>query len=155
MKPIHMHYADCVQQYNNAFYPHDIEVKNKDDLLVIGTHDHICGLFTNNHRSVDTFEYADCIEEDCDNNHTEVYELQLHPETIQAALPGVGFIWLGSKSNMIQKGIFGPRPRGHIIFSLGKVADKERYRQLLDRLFEFMPYFDEKSSRHIQILCRM
>lgn len=144
MKPYSISYSDTLQKYDNTIYPHRLVINNKDDLLIEATHDHVGPEFANNYRAIETFNDADVIEADSDNDHTEDDSLFITPITLKDLLPGVMFTAQTSKSHMKQKGKFGPRARWHYDFPINKVSDKNKYKQLILWLLETVPAFDSK-----------
>ena len=70
--------------------------------------------YKQNYRSVDNFLKADCLPMDCDNDHSDDPDDWLTPFDVAMDFPGVGMIFVYSRSHMKQKGKRGPRPRFHV-----------------------------------------
>ena len=96
--------ADCAGNSTNCLYPYPITVTDPDVLRASATMDHVCGMYKNNYRSLDTFLWSDVAVMDCDNDHSDNPADWMTPETMAAHLPDVSFAAVPSRNNNKEKG---------------------------------------------------
>ena len=114
--------------------------------------DHVCAAYKQNYRSVDNFLKADCLPMDCDNDHSDDPDDWLTPFDVAMDFPGVGMIFVYSRSHMKQKGKRGPRPRFHVYFICTETTNSEIYSSWKDRLIADYPYFDDGAKDSARFL---
>ena len=88
---------------------------------------------------------------DCDNDHSDDRDW-LTPFDVAMDFPGVGMIFVYSKSYMKQKGNRGPRPRFHVYFICTETTDAALYSSWKDRLIADYPYFDDGAKDSARFL---
>ena len=116
------------------------------------TFDHVCAAYKQNYRSVDNFLKADCLPMDCDNDHSDDPDDWLTPFDVAMDFPGVGMIFVYSRSHMKPKGKRGPRPRFHVYFICTETTNSEIYSSWKDRLIADYPYFDDGAKDSARFL---
>lgn len=134
--------AATVGSRSNCVYPNPVTVTDADTMRQAAAFDHVCAAYKQNYRSVDNFLKADCLPMDCDNDHSDDPDDWLTPFDVAMDFPGVGMIFVYSKSHMKQKGKRGPRPRFHVYFICTETTNSEIYSSWKDRLIADYPYFD-------------
>ena len=123
--------AATVGSRSNCVYPNPVTVTDADTMRQAATFDHVCAAYKQNYRSVDNFLKADCLPMDCDNDHSDDPDDWLTPFDVAMDFPGVGMIFVYSRSHMKPKGKRGPRPRFHVYYLHGD--NKFRDLQLMER----------------------
>lgn len=127
-------------------------VTDADTMRQAAAFDHVCAAYKQNYRSVDNFLKADCLPMDCDNDHSDDPDDWLTPFDVAMDFPGVGMIFVYSKSHMKQKGKRGPRPRFHVYFICTETTNSEIYSSWKDRLIADYPYFDDGAKDSARFL---
>ena len=135
--------AATVGSRSNCVYPNPVTVTDADTMRQAATFDHVCAAYKQNYRSVDNFLKADCLPMDCDNDHSDDPDDWLTPFDVAMDFPGVGMIFVYSRSHMKPKGKRGPRPRFHVYFICTETTNSEIYSSWKDRLIADYPYFDD------------
>lgn len=144
--------AVTVGSRSNCVYPNPVTVTDADTMRQAAAFDHVCAAYKQNYRSVDIFLKADCLPMDCDNDHSDDPDDWLTPFDVAMDFPGVGMIFVYSKSHMKQKGKRGPRPRFHVYFICTETTNSEIYSSWKDRLIADYPYFDDGAKDSARFL---
>lgn len=144
--------AVTVGSRSNCVYPNPVTVTDADTMRQAAAFDHVCAAYKQNYRSVDNFLKADCLPMDCDNDHSDDSDDWLTPFDVAMDFPGVGMIFVYSKSHMKQKGKRGPRPRFHVYFICTETTNSEIYSSWKDRLIADYPYFDDGAKDSARFL---
>ena len=144
--------AVTVGSRSNCVYPNPVTVTDADTMRQAATFDHVCAAYKQNYRSVDNFLKADCLPMDCDNDHSDDPDDWLTPFDVAMDFPGVGMIFVYSRSHMKQKGKRGPRPRFHVYFICTETTNSEIYSSWKDRLIADYPYFDDGAKDSARFL---
>ena len=108
--------ADCVGSLPNSIYPHKCVITDEDSMKATVAFDHVAAEYTNNHRSNSDFLSSDNIPMDCDNDHSDDPSDWVTPLEVAMAFPGVEFMVVYSRNNMLMKSGKSPRPRFHVYF---------------------------------------
>ena len=144
--------AVTVGSRSNCVYPNPVTVTDADTMRQAAAFDHVCAAYKQNYRSVDNFLKADCLPMDCDNDHSNDPDDWLTPFDVAMDFPGVGMIFVYSRSHMKQKGKRGPRPRFHVYFICTETTNSEIYSSWKDRLIADYPYFDDGAKDSARFL---
>ena len=144
--------AATVGSRSNCVYPNPVTVTDADTMRQAATFDHVCAAYKQNYRSVDNFLKADCLPMDCDNDHSDDPDDWLTPFDVAMDFPGVGMIFVYSRSHMKPKGKRGPRPRFHVYFICTETTDAALYSSWKDRLIADYPYFDDGAKDSARFL---
>lgn len=144
--------AVTVGSRSNCVYPNPVTVTDADTMRQAAAFDHVCAAYKQNYRSVDNFLKADCLPMDCDNDHSDDPDDWLTPFDVAIDFPGVGMIFVYSRSHMKQKGKRGPRPRFHVYFICTETTNSEIYSSWKDRLIVDYPYFDDGAKDSARFL---
>lgn len=144
--------AVTVGSRSNCVYPNPVTVTDADTMRQAAAFDHVCAAYKQNYRSVDNFLKADCLPMDCDNDHSDDPDDWLTPFDVAMDFPGVGMIFVYSKSHMKPKGKRGPRPRFHVYFICTETTNAEVYSSWKDRLIADYPYFDDGAKDSARFL---
>lgn len=144
--------AAMVGSRSNCVYPNPVTVTDADTMRQAAAFDHVCAAYKQNYRSVDNFLKADCLPMDCDNDHSDDPDDWLTPFDVAMDFPGVGMIFVYSRSHMKQKGKRGPRPRFHVYFICTETTDAALYSSWKDRLIADYPYFDDGAKDSARFL---
>lgn len=144
--------AATVGSRSNCVYPNPVTVTDADTMRQAATFDHVCAAYKQNYRSVDNFLKADCLPMDCDNGHSDDPDDWLTPFDVAMDFPGVGMIFVYSRSHMKPKGKRGPRPRFHVYFICTETTNSEIYSSWKDRLIADYPYFDDGAKDSARFL---
>ena len=144
--------AATVGSRSNCVYPNPVTVTDADTMRQAAAFDHVCAAYKQNYRSVDNFLKADCLPMDCDNDPSDDPDDWLTPFDVAMDFPGVGMVFVYSKSHMKQKGKRGPRPRFHVYFICTETTNSEIYSSWKDRLIADYPYFDDGAKDSARFL---
>ncbi len=144
--------AATVGSRSNCVYPNPVTVTDADTMRQAAAFDHVCAAYKQNYRSVDNFLKADCLPMDCDNDHSDDPDDWLTPFDVAMDFPGVGMIFVYSRSHMKQKGKRSPRPRFHVYFICTETTNSEIYSSWKDRLIADYPYFDDGAKDSARFL---
>ena len=144
--------AATVGSRSNCVYPNPVTVTDADTMRQAAAFDHVCAAYKQNYRSVDNFLKADCLPMDCDNDHSDDPDDWLTPFDVAMDFPGVGMIFVYSRSHMKQKGKRGSRPRFHVYFICTETTNSEIYSSWKDRLIADYPYFDDGAKDSARFL---
>lgn len=144
--------AATVGSRSNCVYPNPVTVTDADTMRQAATFDHVCAAYKQNYRSVDNFLKADCLPMDCDNDHSDDPDDWLTPFDVAMDFPGVGMIFVYSRSHMKPKGKRSPRPRFHVYFICTETTNSEIYSSWKDRLIADYPYFDDGAKDSARFL---
>ena len=144
--------AATVGSRSNCVYQNPVTVTDADTMRQAAAFDHVCAAYKQNYRSVDNFLKADCLPMDCDNDHSDDPDDWLTPFDVAMDFPGVGMIFVYSRSHMKQKGKRGPRPRFHVYFICTETTDAALYSSWKDKLIADYPYFDDGAKDSARFL---
>ena len=144
--------AATVGSRSNCVYPNPVTVTDADTMRQAAAFDHVCAAYKQNYRSVDNFLKADCLPMDCDNDHSDDPDDWLTPFDVAMDFPGVGMIFVYSRSHMKQKGKRGPRPRFHVYFICTETTNSAIYSSWKDGLIADYPYFDDGAKDSARFL---
>ena len=144
--------AVTVGSRSNCVYPNPVTVTDADTMRQAAAFDHVCAAYKQNYRSVDNFLKADCLPMDCDNDHSDDPDDWLTPFDVAMDFPGVGMIFVYSRSHMKQKGKRGPRPRFHVYFICTETTDAALYSSWKDKLIADYLYFDDGAKDSARFL---
>lgn len=144
--------AVTVGSRSNCVYPNPVTVTDADTMRQAAAFDHVCAAYKQNYRSVDNFLKADCLPMDCDNDHSDNPDDWLTPFDVAMDFPGVGMVFVYSRSHMKPKGKRGPRPRFHVYFICTETTDAALYSSWKDRLIADYPYFDDGAKDSARFL---
>ena len=144
--------AATVGSRSNCVYPNPVTVTDADTMRQAAAFDHVCAAYKQNYRSVDNFLKADCLPMDCDNDHSDDPDDWLTPFDVAMDFPGVGMIFVYSRSHMKPKGKRGPRPRFHVYFICTETTDAALYSSWKDKLIADYPYFDDGAKDSARFL---
>lgn len=71
---------------------------------------------------------------DCDNDHSDDPSDWVTPLEVAMAFPGVEFVVVYSRNNMLPKSGKSPRPRFHVYFPIPPITDSAEYTALKSAL---------------------
>lgn len=129
----------------NCLYPTRWEIKSGAELAEAVKLDHVCAEYKNNYRNADNFCVSNVVVMDVDNDHTENEAEWIDAEKLDELMPDIAFAWAPSRHNYLNKDSFGPRPRGHVYFSIGEIFDAEQYANLKKAIQAAYPFFDDNA----------
>ena len=144
--------AVTVGSRSNCVYPNPVTVTDADTMRQAAAFDHVCAAYKQNYRSVDNFLKADCLPMDCDNDHSDDPDDWLTPFDVAMDFPGVGMIFVYSRSHMKPKGKRGPRPRFHVYFICTETTNSEIYSSWKDRMIADYTYLDDGAKDSARFL---
>lgn len=144
--------ADCLRSLPNSIYPHKCVITDEDSMKAAVAFDHVAAEYTNNHRSNSDFLSSDNIPMDCDNDHSDVPSDWVTPLEVAMAFPGVEFVVVYSRNNMLMKSGKSPRPRFHVYFPTQPITDSAEYIALKKRIAAEFPYFDKNALDSARLL---
>lgn len=144
--------ANCIGNPQNSLYPDKVEINGADDMKAAVAYDHVCAEFRNSHRSNTEFLSADNIPMDCDNDHSDNPSDWVTPLEVAMAFPGVEFVVVYSRNNMLMKSGKSPRPRFHVYFPTQPITDSAEYIALKKRIAAEFPYFDKNALDSARLL---
>ena len=135
-------HADTNGNRQNCFYPHEMQVTDRETLRHALGYDHVFAKFLDNKRGNENFQYADFLVLDCDNDHSEQEADWIWPEDLADYLPDVKFIAYSSRHDNKAKESKTPRPRFHVIFPIDHTESAEEYAMMKRKAAELLPFFD-------------
>ena len=144
--------ADCVGSLPNSIYPHKCVITDEDSMKATVAFDHVAAEYTNNHRSNSDFLSSDNIPMDCDNDHSDDPSDWVTPLEVAMAFPGVEFMVVYSRNNMLMKSGKSPRPRFHVYFPIKPITDSAEYTTLKKRIAAEFSYFDKNALDSARLL---
>ena len=113
--------ANCVGSLSNSIYPNKHIITDETSMKAAAEFDHVTAEYKNNHRSNSDFISADNIPMDCDNDHSDDPSDWVTPLEVAMAFPGVEFVVVYSRNNMLPKNGKSPRPRFHVYFPIPRL----------------------------------
>lgn len=134
--------ANYVGMSGNCLYPNKVVVKDKESFKEAVKKDHVTAKYKGNYRSINNFQYSDCIPLDCDNDHSDNPKDWVTPFDIAIEIPGVVFAVSYSRHHNLPKDNKSARPRFHIFFPIEAISDEKEYSALKKRIASTFPYFD-------------
>lgn len=144
--------ADCLRSLPNSIYPHKCVITDENSMKAAVAFDHVAAEYTNNHRSNTDFLSSDNIPMDCDNDHSDDPSDWVTPLEVAMAFPGVEFVVVYSRNNMLPKSGKSPRPRFHVYFPIPPITDSTEYTALKKRIAAEFPYFDKNALDSARLL---
>ena len=138
--------ADCVGNAKNCHYPNQVEVTNADELAKALAHDHTCGQFKGNYRSIGNFEGSDLIVMDFDNDESEDPADWHTLQQVADEMADISVAIAPSRHNMIPKDGREARPKGHAYFPIEHTDDPERYAAIKRGIQKKYPFFDANAT---------
>ncbi len=150
-------YSNCIHQYSNCLYPHEIDVTDIESLKKAVSFDYVCAKYKDNYRSIANFTSSNCIGVDFDNDHSNNPEDWVTSNSIKEMFSGVPYLVHYSKSHMKPKigackTEYGPRPRFHVIFLIDEINNADEYKALKDKLFDYCPLIDPMAKDSARLL---
>ena len=137
--------ADVAGMQDNCIYPNRHEITDAGSLAKAVRRDHVCAEYKNCYRGKDNFIVSDCLVMDVDNDHTEDPDGWITPEALAMEYEDIKYAICFSRSNMRQKGTYGPRPRFHVYFEICPAKDPDSYRELKEALQAMYPFYDKNA----------
>lgn len=137
--------ANCVGSLSNSIYPNKHIITDEASMKAAAEFDHVTAEYKNNHRSNSDFLSSDNIPMDCDNDHSDNPNDWVTPLEVAMAFPGVEFVVVYSRNNMLPKNGKSPRPRFHVYFPIPLITDAAAYTALKKRIAAEFPYFDKNA----------
>lgn len=144
--------ADCIGSLPNSIYPHKCVITDEDSMKTAVAFDHVAAEYTNNHRSNTDFLSSNNIPMDCDNDHSDDPSDWVTPLEVAMAFPGVEFVVVYSRNNMLPKSGKSARPRFHVYFPIKPITDSTEYTALKKRIAAEFPYFDKNALNSARLL---
>ena len=144
--------ANCAGNPQNNLYPNRLVISNADDMRAAVVYDHVCAEFRNSRRNNSDFISSDNIPMDCDNDHSDDPSDWVTPLEVAMAFPGVEFVVVYSRNNMLPKSGKSPRPRFHVYFPISHMTDSAEYTALKKRIAAEFPYFDKNALDSARLL---
>lgn len=144
--------ADCVGSLSNSIYPNKHIVTDETSMKAAVEFDHVTAEYKNNHRSNSNFISADNVPMDCDNDHSDDPNDWVTPLEVAMAFPGVEFVVVYSRNNMLPKSGKSPRPRFHVYYPIPPITDSGEYTALKKRIAAEFPYFDKNALDSARLL---
>lgn len=144
--------ANCVGSLSNSIYPNKRIITDETSMKAASEFDHVTAEYKNNHRSNSDFISADNIPMDCDNDHSDDPNDWVTPLEVAMAFPGVEFVVVYSRNNMLPKNGKSPRPRFHVYFPIPLITDSGEYTALKKRIAAEFPYFDKNALDSARLL---
>lgn len=137
--------ANVSKQANNTFYPNLIQISSATDLQKAVTHDHVCGTFKNQQRSVNNFIHANCLIMDCDNDHSDNPDSWMKPDDLANYFEDVSYAVTFSRNHMKEKHGKAARPKFHVYFPIKQITTANIYADLKREIQAYFPYFDNNA----------
>ena len=134
--------ADCTGNAKNCKYPHKAVVSSADELRDAVGMDHVCARYRGGYRSVDNFISSNVVVMDCDNDHSEEPGEWITPGKLEEIFADVAYGLAPSRHNLTPKDGKAARPKFHVYFEIGEVADAGKYAALKRAIFKAYPFFD-------------
>lgn len=144
--------ANCVGSLSNSIYPNKRIITDETSMKAAAEFDHVTAEYKNNHRSNSDFLSSDNIPMDCDNDHSDNPNDWVTPLEVAMAFPGVEFVVVYSRNNMLPKNGKSPRPRFHVYFPIPPIMDSAEYTALKKRIAAEFPYFDKNALDSARLL---
>lgn len=137
--------ADCTGNPANCIYPHKAVVTAAEELAKAVRHDHVCAAYRKNYRSIDNFQMADVIVQDCDNDHSDDQEDWITAGKLEEILDDVSFAVVPSRHHMLPKGEKSVRPRFHVLAPITRCTDARQYTDIKRAVQRKYPFFDDNA----------
>lgn len=144
--------ANYVGSLSNSIYPNKHIITDENSMKAAAEFDHVTAEYKNNHRSNSDFLSSDNIPMDCDNDHSDDPNDWVTPLEVAMAFPGVEFVVVYSRNNMLQKSGKSPRPRFHVYLPIPLITDAAAYTALKKRIAAEFPYFDKNALDSARLL---
>ena len=144
--------ANYVGSLSNSIYPNKRIITDETSMKAAAEFDHVTAEYKNNHRSNSDFISADNIPMDCDNDHSDNPNDWVTPLEVAMAFPGVEFVVVYSRNNMLPKNGKSPRPRFHVYLPIPLITDAAEYTALKKRIAAEFPYFDKNALDSARLL---
>jgi len=137
--------SSYINNPQNCLYPNKFIVKDETSAKEAFSHDYVCAKYTDNYRSIDTFQSTSTISFDIDNDHTEDEFAWITPDVIATEFKDLSYIIHFSRNNLKEKKGRKPRPKFHIIFISSELTSADAVRDLKLKFYEFYPYVDKNA----------
>lgn len=134
--------AACCGNVKNCLYTDERVARSEDEFKEAVANDHVFIQFKNKYRCEANFIRTITLVVDCDNSHSDNPEDWIHKENVEQAFPGVSFVIYTSRNHLKIKGNKSARPRFHVIFFIDECLKAKEYKDLLERVQSYFPYFD-------------
>ena len=144
--------AKCIGSLSNSIYPNKHIITDETSMKAAAEFDHVAAEYKNNHRSNSDFISADNIPMDCDNDHSDDPSDWVTPLEVAMAFPGVEFVVVYIRNNILPKNGKSPRPRFHVYFPIPPITDSAEYTALKKRIAAEFPYFDKNALDSARLL---
>jgi hypothetical protein len=141
--------SNVFQKEKNTYYETEAIIRNKNDLQIAVSKDHIFGKMEKNYRSESRWLEGNVLYADIDNIGSEKEEDWITPQKFIDDFREYEFYLVASRNNNLPKvddkgKSYKPRPRFHIYFPIGKnINNKNLFKNYLIKLNTYKPYFDK------------
>lgn len=142
---ITINFSNVINAPGNCFYPHQIEITDKESFIQAVSHDYVCAEYRDNKRGGQNFIGSNCLAMDCDNDFSENPEDWITVDKIQQAFQNVSVFIHYSRNNMKEKNGKKARPKFHVLFPIDYTTSAEVYKRLKRQVYDFFPYFDNNA----------
>lgn len=122
--------ADCAGNARNCRYPTKVVVADAGMMKDAAAYDHVCGEYKGNYRTNGNFLSSDVVVMDLDNDHTDDPAEWVTEGKLDGMMPDISYILVPSRHHMLEKDGESARPRYHVYFPVGAVADAGQYTAL-------------------------
>lgn len=129
--------AACCGNVKNCLYTDERVARSEDEFKEAVANDHVFIQFKNKYRCEANFIRTTTLVVDCDNS-----EDWINKENVEQAFLGVSFVIYTSRNHLKIKGNKLARPRFHVIFFIDECLKAKEYKDLLERVQSYFPYFD-------------
>lgn len=137
--------AKCTGKKSNCSYPDRREITSAEELKEAVRFDHVCGEYRDNYRSIENFLRSDVLVLDCDNDHTEDPDDWITFDKAEELFGDYSYAIATSRHHMKEKDGKTARPKFHIYFEIGEIADSEAYAALKRGIQKAYPFFDDNA----------
>ena len=134
--------ADCAGNARNCRYPTKVVVADAGMMKDAAAYDHVCGEYKGSYRTNGNFLSSDVVVMDLDNDHTDDPAEWVTEGKLDGMMPDISYILVPSRHHMLEKDGESARPRYHVYFPIGAVADAGQYTALKRAIHNAFPFFD-------------
>lgn len=134
--------ADCAGNARNCRYPTKVVVADAGMMKDAVAYDHVCGEYKGSYRTNGNFLSSDVVVMDLDNDHTDDPAEWVTEGKLDGMMPDISYILVPSRHHMLEKDGESARPRYHVYFPIGAVADAGQYVALKRAIHNAFPFFD-------------
>lgn len=100
INPLTVYVADCVGNASNCVYPHEVQITDDTSAKRAFANDLVCARYKNNYRSIENFEVANTLPEDCDNDHSDNPDDWITQEDVAEFFADVSYVLHFSRHHM-------------------------------------------------------